>query len=273
MEIWDGELKDITNLVSSNYLQINSCGFQNTSPGYCVTRKHGRKDYHILLLSTGNCEVMHNNKMHTLSPGNLVLYSPDEGQKYIFTTKSVSLWCHFTGTATKEILNSYKLTSGVYNLNPNKAILESYSDMIQEFNRADKKLLANASLLKLLYYIFDATQNDEQNNKENIILPILTYINTNYNKKITLDKLSIISGYSKSRLSHVFSEIMGTTPIQYQNDMRLKISCEMLLSTKYNIKEIAVSCGFSDPLYYSKIFKKKYGVSPKEYRANYKNIL
>ena len=104
------------------------------------------------------------------------------------------------------------------------------------------------------------------------MLPILTYINSNYNKQITLEELANKSGYSKSRFSHIFSEVTGTTPIKYQNDLRLKISCEMLLSTKASITDIAYGCGFNDPLYYSRIFKKKYNLSPTEYRLSKSNI-
>ncbi len=267
MVIWNGELMDRSNSASESYLKINSCGFQNTPAGYCVTRKHGRKDYHILLLNTGSCTVTHNNTAHTLTPGDLILYSPDEEQKYIFSTDSVSLWCHFAGIAAKEILSSCNLISGVYRLKPDKRLFEAHSDMIREFNLKGRGMLVNAALLKLLYYISDAVKNDQQSSKENMILPVLTYINANYNKKITLDMLSAISGYSKSRLSHLFAEITGTTPIRYQNGVRLKISCEMLMYTKYNIKEIALNCGFSDQLYYSRIFRKRYGTSPSEYRS------
>ncbi len=91
-------------------------------------------------------------------------------------------------------------------------------------------------------------------------------MNANYQKPITLAELAEKAGYSKSRFSHLFSEITGTTPKQYLNNVRLQVSCE-LLSTGLTVAEIADRCGFNDPLYYSRIFKKKYGLSPTGYRA------
>ena len=64
---------------------------------------------------------------------------------------------------------------------------------------------------------------------------------------MTLDELAKKAGYSKSRFSHVFLEIVGMSPIKYHNDMRLKTSCELLHSTNLTIAEIARSCGFRAP--------------------------
>ena len=108
----------------------------------------------------------------------------------------------------------------------------------------------------------------EQSRNSDIITKVLTYINVNYNKQLTLDELSEKVGYSKSRFSHIFLDIVGMSPIKYMNDIRLKNSCELLHSTNLTIAEIAQSCGFNDPLYFSRIFKKKYKISPKQYRLS-----
>lgn len=264
--LWDGNTRDLTNFFSDKYLQINSCGYQNTLSTCTVVRKKGRYDYHILLLNIGTCEVLHNGKTYVLKPGNLVIYAPGEEQKYKFVTDCTSLWVHFTGTIAGEVLESCNLKSGVYDLNYSKTIFDAFANVIQKFHRAGREKYANPALLELIYNISDAT-NDEYNKNEDVILPILAYINANYNQKITLDELAAKSGYSKSRFSHVFFEVTGTTPIKYQNAVRLNVSCELLSSTKQSISDIAYSCGFSDSLYYSRVFKKTYNMSPSEYRA------
>ena len=271
MIVWDGSKKDTTNYSTDKYLQINSCGFQNASSGYTTVRKKGRLDYHILLITSGICEVLHKDKLHELTSGNLVVYAPGEEQKYSFKSESTSLWCHFTGSIVKELLNSCNLTSGVCFFEPNKAILESYTNLIRRFHQPGREKYANASLLELIYGISNAAAYSKQRESADVILPILTYINANYNKQLTLDELARKSNYSKSRFTKIFSEITGTTPIRYQNDIRLMVSCEMLSSTEFSIAYIAYTCGFNDPLYYSKFFKKKYGVTPTQYRGHCQN--
>ena len=268
MPVWDGNINDITDFAANKYLQINSCGFQNKLPDHAIIRKKGRSDYHILLINSGMCEVLHKDKLYTLTAGNLVIYAPGEEQKYTFKSEGTSLWCHFTGKIVEELLNSCCISSGVYFLNPSKTIFESYSDLIQRFHQPGREQYANASLLELIYSICDAVNCSDKKENSDLISPILTYINANYNKQITLDKLAEKSGYSKSRFSHIFSEITGTTPIKYQNDIRLKVSCELLQSTELTVADIAFRCGFNDPLYYSKIFKKKYNLTPTEYRSS-----
>lgn len=266
MSVWDGNAKDTTDCISEKFLQINSCGFQNALPDFTVIRKKGRCDYHILLMNSGRCEVRYGDKTYTLMPGNLVVYPPGEAQKYSFLTEGSSLWCHFTGTIVKELLDSCNIKGGVYCLRQSKAVLEAYSHMIQQFHQPGREKHANAALLQLIYHISDAANGADRQAQSDSISPILTYMNANYQKPITLAELAEKAGYSKSRFSHLFSEITGTTPKQYLNNVRLQVSCE-LLSTGLTVAEIADRCGFNDPLYYSRIFKKKYGLSPTEYRA------
>ena len=266
MNTWDGNVKDTTNFTSDKYLQINNCGFQSTTLHNTVIRKKGRMDYHILLINSGTCELLHKDKLYTLSRGNLAIYAPNEEQKYSFSSGFSSFWCHFSGNLVEELFNSCNLTSGVYFINPNKEIFETYSNLIQRFHLSDKQTLANASLLELIYYISNASTPSEQSHNSDIITQALTYININYNKQLTLEELSKKAGYSKSRFSHLFLEIIGMSPIKYQNDIRLKNACELLHSTNLTITEIAQSCGFGDPLYFSRIFKKKYKISPTQHR-------
>lgn len=267
MSIYDGNKLDTTDRFADKFLQINSCGFQNIVSEHTVIRKIGRKDYHILLVSNGTCRVWHNKKSHELTIGNFVIYAPGEEQKYTFQSGSTSLWCHFGGTAIREIFDTHGIKSGVYFYKPNKNILNAFTDTIRNFHQPSRTKFANASLLELLYFISDGIENVEENKSNDAILNVLTYINLNYNKQITLDELARKSGYSKSRFSHIFAEIAGTTPIKYQNEIRLKTAHEMLSSTNLSIKEIAFSCGFGDALYFSRLFAKKYGVPPSKLRS------
>ncbi len=264
--IYNGEISDTTNFVTDKYININSCGFQNTQQDYTVVRKNGRRDYHILLLNNGSCRATHNGKQYVLSPGNIMLYFPNEPQQYVYTQASTALWIHFSGKICSELFSDCGISSGFYSISPKMEILDYFTETIRRFNMPGRERFANASLIELIYSVAQANKNGLTSKTDSGILSALTYINANYNKQITLEQLSKISGYSKSRFSHLFSSLTKTTPIKYCNGIRLKTSLEMLVSTNLSITEIALDCGFSDSLYYSKLFKKKYGISPSEYR-------
>ncbi len=266
MTIYDGDKNDSTNFKTDKYLKINSCSFQNVSRGHVTIRKKGRIDYQIILLTKGDCRALHGEAIHTLTPGNIIIYAPNEEQLYSFPSDSSTIWCHFTGTVADEIMRDAELESGIYHIKPNKNVIDTFSKLVREFHTKSREGFACAALIELIDCISNAYYSPDEKKDYEAISPALAYINSNYNKCISLDTLADITGYSKSRFSHIFSETIGTTPKKYQNDIRMKISREMLTSTKYTIGDVAESCGFSDPLYFSRVFKKTYGISPTEYR-------
>ena len=62
---------------------------------------------------------------------------------------------------------------------------------------------------------------------------------------------------------------MGISPIAYLNNYRMSVAADRLADTPDTISEISYSVGIQDPLYFSKFFKKTYGMAPKEYRFIY----
>ena len=74
------------------------------------------------------------------------------------------------------------------------------------------------------------------------------------------------AGVSSFYLSKLFKEEKGETFINFVSDKRLEKSCQLLAETDLSIKEITADVGYNDQNYYSRIFKSKYGLSPKEYR-------
>ena len=60
------------------------------------------------------------------------------------------------------------------------------------------------------------------------------------------------------------------SPQEFFRNLRFKISCEMLVDNSNNIADVAYKLGFSDPKYFSKCFKREFGVTPREFRNNHK---
>ena len=69
-----------------------------------------------------------------------------------------------------------------------------------------------------------------------------------------------------------FKKYMGITCIDYINDYRLNIATNLLETTDIQVMEIANKVGISNVSYFNRIFKKKFNLTPKEYRKNLKNI-
>ena len=98
---------------------------------------------------------------------------------------------------------------------------------------------------------------------ENDILE--NYPDCGYDLNLFLSALPFSAGYLKK----VFKKETGLTPLQYLTEKRLENAASNLAMSggKGNISEIAYQCGFSEPLYFSRLFKRKYGVSPRSYTS------
>lgn len=95
---------------------------------------------------------------------------------------------------------------------------------------------------------------------------VLTYIRDHYDSAVTLEELAQLAGMSPRYFCRAFSAVTGKTPIAYLNYYRIEIAGEKLLMTKNTVTDIALSCGFNDASYFSKMFQKQKGVSPVKYR-------
>ena len=99
-----------------------------------------------------------------------------------------------------------------------------------------------------------------------IISQVTNYINNNYAEKITLDFLAEKYYIDKYHLCHIFKKETGMTIIDFINQKRVVEAGILLRSTDDSVFEIASAVGFQNQNYFGQLFKKLYGVSPREYR-------
>lgn len=98
------------------------------------------------------------------------------------------------------------------------------------------------------------------------IRKVLSYIHEDPCRDYPLSDLLGKVGIKKSSFLQSFRSVTGTTPLQYITNLRLEIACELLVETDLQISQISDKCGFEDPFYFSRCFKKKYSLSPRQYR-------
>lgn len=99
---------------------------------------------------------------------------------------------------------------------------------------------------------------------------ILKYIENHYMDKITISDIAKEINLSDSHFMKYFKKTMGTTFITYLNDYRLTMTQRLLLSSDDSILEIAAETGFENLSYFNRIFKKRFGQTPSEYRKKSK---
>lgn len=98
---------------------------------------------------------------------------------------------------------------------------------------------------------------------------IISFIYDHYNSRITLSDISKSGHISTSKCCKLFNKYLNSTPNTYLNTYRIEKSLTMLRDHTISITEIAYSCGFSNPSYFSEIFTSYKGCSPSKYRSTF----
>ena len=104
-------------------------------------------------------------------------------------------------------------------------------------------------------------------NKKNIVEQMIDYFEDHYSEKISLDQIAENMYLSPFYISKIFKSETGDTPIRHLINIRLEKARERLAGGYAgSIQEVAASVGYDDAYHFSKLFKKRYGISPSQAR-------
>ncbi|MEO1261178.1 MAG: AraC family transcriptional regulator [Bacteroidota bacterium] len=158
----------------------------------------------------------------------------------------------------------------------------------QEFHPVLSGLLQMKGLSKLtsLWHILDSlgrTRNFRQLaspiyrpmlgvDAENRIDRACQYIHDHFTRKIPLNEMSNLVGMTETSFCRFFKKMTGKSFTDYVNDLRISRARKLLAETEANISEIAFASGFESMTHFNRIFLKKNGMPPREYRVRVKSI-
>lgn len=127
-------------------------------------------------------------------------------------------------------------------------------------------------LILLSYYI--QYYPSEKTTETNYVMQARDYIEKNFRDvSCTVSKVAEKIQIDRTYLYRLFKEETGLSVIEYINNCRIRRACSMLSNTSAQIKDVALSVGFSDQLYFSKVFRKIRGITPTEYRKEHEKDL
>lgn len=106
----------------------------------------------------------------------------------------------------------------------------------------------------------------ESVNKKYVVEHILDYFEEHYSEKISLDQIAENMYLSPFYISKIFKSETGDTPIRHLIDIRLEKAKELLERDNASIQEIAARVGYDDAYHFSKLFKKRFGITPSQAR-------
>ena len=119
------------------------------------------------------------------------------------------------------------------------------------------------------YTVYTQEQYEGQKKIEQRMQRIIDRINTNYDNKLLLSEIADSEGITIAHLSHLFHDRLGVTFRDYLNNFRFENAVRLLSNESLNISDVALTCGFSDVKYMTKMFKERFGQTPAEYRKRH----
>ena len=97
---------------------------------------------------------------------------------------------------------------------------------------------------------------------------IISYIDFHYMEDLTLNRLAEMFNISKTYLSNLFRRETGVTLTEYIHQVRMRKAITLINSSALPVAAIATACGYNDINYFTRIFKRTYGLSPKQYQKS-----
>ena len=140
-------------------------------------------------------------------------------------------------------------------------------------NDYDNELLIKSCIYGALHFLFKystdtSLQNINIKNTYDKLKKILSYIEKNYEKEISIKDAASICGFSESYFMKIFKDFTEKSFTQYLKDYRLEVASNMLINSDLKIIDIAEDIGFNNFSYFISAYSKKYNMTPSEFRKN-----
>ena len=173
----------------------------------------------------------------------------------------LSPFLKFTGDDARQIENIYMRLVAEWrkeeNLNPTYV----RTDLIRLFSY----------ILQKYRSMFSSAEETLYDNYQNALERTLSYIDGHFTEVISVEQACSIALMSPRSFSHIFKGLTGQTLVEYINTLRIRMAAELLESSHLSASEAGLQCGYSDPTYFGKIFKRLMGMSPKQYQLKHNN--
>lgn len=257
------------------HVKTNVCSLQKMETGYVLNRRRV-SDYNFIFVTRGRVVWQVDGCDYPLKNGDVIRVSPGVVHQAWSLSKRVTLASFHVEARLPGGQDVFAL------LNP--PIMQSVSkgnrldfylrSAIEEYERPTFEdihaALKHWSALIVPEYIRynDTLALLKPRSIDPLVNALLTYLDHNIHVPMTLDMLSHYAGVSGQHLNRLFKQAIGTTPLLYVSELRLNQAASLLREGQMTIKAIAEAVGFDDPYYFSKKFRKHFGLSPSEYRIS-----
>lgn len=234
----------------------------------------GESDIFFWVLE-GECFLHIDSESYIVRPGQLAYLPKGKMRAYTHTSERFSMYeMAFDVKANgEEIMEILGLTE--HNFVVDIPDIDEMSSLFESSHR--KELYKNplydvawcANIINIIKIY--AEERQKQGGKDNLIFkPVLDYMSKNINQSVKTEDLAALVYMQPTYFIKRFRKVYGIPPIAYFNRMKMYKAMGMLAGTELTIEKISREVGIFDTSYFSRVFKKHCGVTPTEYRAEFR---
>lgn len=255
-------------MIEALHVKTNYVIFRKTTLNWSIGPRN-ISDYELVIVTGGTGRYLIDNTEKKLKRGDILFITPR--YHHSFLTDPTDLLCfygiHFEFSADTEaekaasLFPAYFQSGKFYPTAKLAAVLWNLHRQKPYLYRLKENMLVE----EILYELICENHSLSAKNYDRMNLVLEKIHNSPY-EDYSIDELAELAGIKKSYFILLFRELTGQTPIQYILSLKLEHACDRLLASDRPVKEIARGCGFEDEFYFSRAFKKKFGVPPKIYR-------
>ncbi len=258
-------------------LIINCTGLLSQVQPFRNQTSVGREDYYLQYLTKGKMDVWLDGKHHIMQPGQAILYYPHTAYRYAMHRQEAVqyYWLHFTGSEAAELVKTCNLPNRtLLNVGVNTSLVLDFEGLFRDFMLRDR-CFDHSSTAGLTSICVEISRRSElafssPSETDSRIYHSLAHIHKNYAYSLKIEDLAAHEHLSPSRFRTLFKERTGLSPMDYLTALRINHARQLMSQTELRMSEIAEMVGYTDQLYFSRIFKKHTRLTPSAYRKSLK---
>ena len=244
-------------------------------PGWKKSTGRVLTQYELEFFTSDTGRTTVDGKTYDISAGSLLCARPGQVRASVFDFRCCYLHLRFQEDSPyRALLDSVPNFYRIIDHDVYGRIFEELIHHLIASGEARDEDYVNAKLMELFFYLRKDAQRNRNylerttHRKPNdaLITTAIEFMKTNYHRPVTLADIARVTDYSPNHFHHVFTEVMGRTPLQYLSDVRIRHAKYLLAQTWKPLTEIAYECGFSSQAYFTEQFKKATYTTPGQYR-------
>ena len=237
----------------------------NFQPGILKKNNAGRYSAAFVYLLYGEIEYVFEDFSHTVKENELQLFT--KGSIYEIRIKKPSAYICIDFDFSEDLQPTKNCVFSNLPQTTKNVFTKALSLWLQQSSWTQAEIIG---LLYQLYSVCLKSANKSYTKSGKTYSKIIEHFHKNYtNIDFSVEQAAKDIEISEVHIRRILKAKLNLSPIKYLNYLRMEKAKNMLQASNYSIDEISYSSGFSDPYYFSRVFKKEIGMSPVEFRRKY----